>query len=168
MSLLSSPVVTERFRLCYVRSFIRPKYMVCGPARNRRCLGSGRPRRHSKPFQTVGGNALDLKEWFVGPPGPPRSPRIDDFRPAQKPCIKNPSVWHPIGGRAYRRASEVCHVGSKPSPRPRGGRSASTEVVGSEGAKNTLRVSSEAVNFTLLDPFDQKNTWPSFQRSRQL
>ncbi len=33
-----------------------------------------------------------LLAWLLWPPGPPRSPNIDDLRPAQKPCIQNQSV----------------------------------------------------------------------------
>jgi hypothetical protein len=52
------------------------------------CLwASGRPRRPHQPFQKVGGlSPPTFWNGFLGPPGPPRPPQIDDFRPAPKPC----------------------------------------------------------------------------------
>jgi hypothetical protein len=38
------------------------------------------------------GFAPHLFAWFLGPPGP-QTPEIDDFRPAQNSCIKNPGVY---------------------------------------------------------------------------
>ena len=66
--------------------------MVFGPAGNRQFLGSGRPRRPQKPFQKVMGEAPPSSGIDFGATGAAQTPKIGDFRPAQKPCIKNPSV----------------------------------------------------------------------------
>jgi hypothetical protein len=59
--------------------------MVVGPAGNRRCWGSGRPRRLPKPFQKVRGCASPWNGfWGCGGCPDPKSRRL--------PCMKNPSV----------------------------------------------------------------------------
>ncbi len=61
--------------------------MVFEPAGNRRFLWSGRPRRPPKNHS---------RRWGAKPPtfwnGFWGRPKIGDLWPAQKPCIKNPSV----------------------------------------------------------------------------
>ncbi len=42
--------------------------------------------------------------WFPGP-GAAQTPKIDDFRPAQKSCIKNPSVWN--GAHGFKLVSRA-------------------------------------------------------------
>ena len=86
------------------------EYMVFGPAGDRRFLGSGRPRRPHKPFQRLGGEAPHLLEWFFGAAGAAETPKIKDYRPAFKPCIKNPSVNYEAGSPP--RGNLMC--GTKP------------------------------------------------------
>jgi hypothetical protein len=38
------------------------------------------------------GEAPHLLDWFLGAGGAAQTPKLDDLRPAQKPCIKSPSV----------------------------------------------------------------------------
>ncbi len=64
-------------------------------------MGSGRPRRPQNPFQTVGGEAPRILEWFLGPPGPPKPPKSTISGRPQKPCIKNPSVCPGVPGNTY-------------------------------------------------------------------
>jgi hypothetical protein len=66
--------------------------MVVGLVGNRRFVWFGRPRRPKKTFQKVGSEDPHLLEWFLGAAGAAQTPKNVDFRPAQKPCMINPSV----------------------------------------------------------------------------
>ncbi len=46
-------------------------YMIFGPAGNRRCSGSGRPRGPQEPFKNMGGKVPHPLEWLPGPTRPP-------------------------------------------------------------------------------------------------
>ncbi len=55
-------------------------------------LGFGKPRRPQTPFQKVGGRSPAPSGMVLGATGAAQTPKIGEFRPAQKPCIKNISL----------------------------------------------------------------------------
>ncbi len=64
--------------------------------------GPGGPNNHAKIWRLCPSYFCMVSRA----PGAAQTPKIDDFRPAQKSCIKNLSVeWRPIDGQTYRRAN---------------------------------------------------------------
>ncbi len=56
--------------------------------------GAGRPRRPPETIPKVeGGFAPPPSGMVFGAAGAAPTPQIDDFRPAQKPCIENPCAF---------------------------------------------------------------------------
>jgi len=53
----------------------------------------GRPDPQHRRFPVAQNTAPDLLGRFLGRPGPPRPPKINDFRSVKKPRIKNPGVY---------------------------------------------------------------------------
>jgi hypothetical protein len=93
-----SPLAKERVLVVYPASSPRNgprhahqgcQYMVFGPTGNPRFGGSGRPWRPGESFPKLGREAPHLLEGFSRPPGLRGTPKIGDFRSAQKPRIKN-------------------------------------------------------------------------------
>jgi hypothetical protein len=62
-------------------------YTVFGPASN--LLGASAA---PKTIPKGGGRSPPPSGMVFGAAGASQTPKIDDFRPAQKPCIKNPSL----------------------------------------------------------------------------
>jgi hypothetical protein len=54
--------------------------------------GLGGPGGPQQLFQKVGGRSAQPFGTFFGAAGAAQTPRVDDLRPAQQPCIKNPSA----------------------------------------------------------------------------
>ena len=82
--------------------------MVLGQAGNRRFVGSGRPRRSQKNITKGGGRSHPPFGKVFGAAGAAQTFKIDDFRPAQQPCINNPSVH---GIRVYLVPGIQVHPG---------------------------------------------------------
>jgi hypothetical protein len=66
--------------------------MMFGPAGNRRFSGSGRPRGAQQTIPKDGGRRRPPFGMVFGAAGAAHTSKIDDFRPAQKPCIENQSI----------------------------------------------------------------------------
>ncbi len=88
-------------------------YMFLGPPEIVDCWGLGGPgghKNHSKGW----GRSPPPSGMVFGAAGAVQTPTIDDFRPAQKPCIKNPNEK-----LSFSVAAGPC-LGRAPAPRPSG------------------------------------------------
>ena len=96
--------------------------MVLGPAGNRIFFAVwAAPAAPNTIPEGGGAEALHLLEGFWGAAGAAETPQIDDFRPAQKPCIKHPSV--------HQLSSLTRENGSRPSCARNPPRTAKTKVM---------------------------------------
>jgi hypothetical protein len=97
-----------------------------GPAGNRLCLGSERPRRPQKTIPEGGGLRPPPFGMVCGAVRASQTPKIGDCRPAQKPCIENPSARgyapkqrRPEGARARPKRERARPDRRKPGVRGR-------------------------------------------------
>ncbi len=80
------------FALLYVYTWVFHTWLL-GRTETVDVGGLGGPGGPQKSCQKVWGVAPDRLEWFFGAAGAAQTPKIDDCQLAQKPCLKNPSVY---------------------------------------------------------------------------
>ncbi len=71
--------------------------MVLGPAGDRRFVRVWAAPAALKTFPEGVGLRPPPSGVFFGSAGAVQTPKVGDFRPARKPCIKNPSVRPDLG-----------------------------------------------------------------------